>query len=602
MKKIYSLLAAAFVGAAGLTAQADDVTFTLKVDNPGSVTWQIGDDEGTLTEESTKFTCEDPGWGVYVTLQPTGDYNIVSVTDANGTSAGYVAVDYASFKAEANGEYTITTVDISATRTASFTLNSDNYEAVVVSYPNGINIPLESNSQIIKFNPETENHVYVNAKDYDKPLFSVQVDGVSIEAPWGSYDVPITDGCVVDVVSEYPDIDFTVNITYGEGCEGFFSSASVNRVPVADFDGKSFTAKAGAYVTLRSDDDWILDKMTINGVNNPYYYGTYSFNISEDMEFYVEAHKPGMVEFTIDIDNPEAVTVFQRDFNWNEIPFNLVAGPNKLTVSELDRDINFSANAGYVIDSVTDQEGEDYSRNDWFSARNGYTYTFVTKKLTLDDTAVIYVDDVNIDSFRAQYDVYSTRLVLDLKSGYNVVPFNVAQNPFAFSWYNTSFDDGQAYLNGEKLNPQYGNVMVDMKNNDVVKLFMVAAPVECVATFAVGEGVEATVTRDIVVEVPDYEAGFTAFNGTQINIAGENIEVYANDARIYADENDEFVIVLEADTEIAINSTMTGVAAIEAAANAPVFNLQGVKVGTRGSIKSLPAGIYVMDGRKVTVK
>ena len=33
-----------------------------------------------------------------------------------------------------------------------------------------------------------------------------------------------------------------------------------------------------------------------------------------------------------------------------------------------------------------------------------------------------------------------------------------------------------------------------------------------------------------------------------------------------------------------------------------VYNLQGVKVGTRSEVKSLPRGIYIIGGKKVVVK
>ena len=36
--------------------------------------------------------------------------------------------------------------------------------------------------------------------------------------------------------------------------------------------------------------------------------------------------------------------------------------------------------------------------------------------------------------------------------------------------------------------------------------------------------------------------------------------------------------------------------------NDVVYNLQGVKVGSRNELKSLPRGIYIIGGKKVVVK
>ena len=36
--------------------------------------------------------------------------------------------------------------------------------------------------------------------------------------------------------------------------------------------------------------------------------------------------------------------------------------------------------------------------------------------------------------------------------------------------------------------------------------------------------------------------------------------------------------------------------------NEVVYNLQGVEVGTRSELKSLPRGIYIVGGKKVVVR
>lgn len=38
------------------------------------------------------------------------------------------------------------------------------------------------------------------------------------------------------------------------------------------------------------------------------------------------------------------------------------------------------------------------------------------------------------------------------------------------------------------------------------------------------------------------------------------------------------------------------------ASEAPVYNIQGMKVGTTSTSKSLPAGIYIINGKKITIK
>ena len=50
-------------------------------------------------------------------------------------------------------------------------------------------------------------------------------------------------------------------------------------------------------------------------------------------------------------------------------------------------------------------------------------------------------------------------------------------------------------------------------------------------------------------------------------------------------------------------STTTGITTIQREIeNDVVYNLQGVKVGTRSQLKSLPRGIYIIGGKKVVVR
>ena len=46
-------------------------------------------------------------------------------------------------------------------------------------------------------------------------------------------------------------------------------------------------------------------------------------------------------------------------------------------------------------------------------------------------------------------------------------------------------------------------------------------------------------------------------------------------------------------------SGIAGVTAEQAQPNDPVYNLQGIKVGTREGFENLPAGLYIMGGQKI---
>ncbi len=115
-----------------------------------------------------------------------------------------------------------------------------------------------------------------------------------------------------------------------------------------------------------------------------------------------------------------------------------------------------------------------------------------------------------------------------------------------------------------------------------------------------------SVVRNIITEVADWEAGFTDFPGTQVNIApaeGKLVKVEVDGAELKANEAGAFQFIVEGNTTVTVTELL-GIAGIEADAetDAAVYNLQGVKVGTKSTMGNLPAGLYITAGKKVTVK
>lgn len=609
MKKIYSLLAAGLL-ASGLTASAqEEISFTIKVNEPNTVAYssEYGMAPVTLTEEETVVTATDWGYGVYVNLTLVDDdYFFKDVTDSTGAPIGYVSITDASFTAYGDNIYEVEVYNAAANRTASFTLNVDDPSMVKANFNNRANVSINENTQIVKFNPEEENVLSIAGTSDYKPLYSVKLDGATVDDYYGTFEVPLTDGCVIDVEANYPDIYYTVNLLYGEGAEGFFTKATIDGEQVEDFDGKSFQAQMGSQVMVYGDtQNYMFENLSVNGEEQTYFYGYYRFNIYEDTELLVGAHKAGTVNFTVNVNKPECVTVYHNNGygSGDRTVFELNEGDNPLELSEKSNEVNFEANPGCYIVSVTDQTGEVYEWG-YFAAKEGYTYYIVAEELTIDQTAVIYLDDMQPDYyFYSYYDLNSSYSPLDLEKGYNVIPFGAGLNPFSFSWYGAP--EGQLYINDELISPMFEGTTtynVSLEDKDVVKIFLAEAPTTCNVTFYAPEGVEASVVRDVITEVADYAAGFTAFNGTQVNISGSDLtEVKANGTDVEA-EDGVYTIIINEDTEICFNGVESGVAAMQNAADAPVYNLQGIKVGTRASIKSLPAGVYVVDGRKVAVK
>ena len=257
--------------------------------------------------------------------------------------------------------------------------------------------------------------------------------------------------------------------------------------------------------------------------------------------------------------------------------------------------------------------------NSWTLSDGDILEFDVTEKV-FDKKAIVWVDNVAAPACSFYLQMYSPQdhtAVYTFETGYNLVAFYEAMNPFSLAWFGSSEDDpsiylkGQVYLNGNRLSPLYegsASYGFDLNNGDVLKLFMEAAPVDCKVTFDIAEGVKASVVKDIITTVEDPAEGFDCFAGTQVVVSGENINVTVNGSAVEGEKDEDGVesftfTVADAATNVAVTAAGgSAVEAINADTDSAVFNMQGVRVGSKADLKSLAPGIYIVAGKKVAVK
>lgn len=183
-------------------------------------------------------------------------------------------------------------------------------------------------------------------------------------------------------------------------------------------------------------------------------------------------------------------------------------------------------------------------------------------------------------------------------------------NPFNFGWYSNNQDNVNiVYLDGEPIEPAYPgstNYSMTIPDNGVVKIFLAEEPVECNVAFTVEDGIDATVTQDIVKTVADWRAGLECFKGTQVAVSGEGIEVSVGGSKLAKDSEGDYVFTVEEQaTSVNISKDPNvGIGSIETdnAADDAVYTLMGIRVGTRSSMGDLAPGIYIINGKKVVNK
>lgn len=552
-------------------------------------------------------------------IQGTTPYQISKVTNKAGTTVSTGNYWYMYPNSSDDGQvYTIDVINLDDARTASCTVNVDDASRVSATLSGtSTRVSLQNGTQTLRFDPENENILYVSSSDYYLPLYSVKVDDAVVPLESGQHAVPLTNGCNVDIIAKIPEVPVTVTFNINETGEGCVTDVKVDDEAVTDFDGHELTMTAGHRLSFTVPSTFSLDSFSING-ESTYYSGgyAYSMTVTANTTIDIEAHRYATYKCKVMVTDPTHIRLYAGRSTYGT-PIQLSGPVSDIEVPENDAYLAWKAADGCKINDVT-ADGIPVTY-DYIEVTDGMTLSFNTAEIVMDKTAVFWIDNkealddgsysyLTLMANTANYD--RVDLSSALQTGYSLIPFYDGYTSFGLGWYTTNNVVGKVYLNGTEQEAMWGQYTFSPLNDgDVVKVFLSNEPEECHVSFTVDEGIDATVVRDIISNVGNWREGFTTFAGTQVNIApvqGVGLAVKVNGVEV-PEDNDagshQFVVV-EPRTEVAISKAGTdGIATVGAEnADAQVYNLQGVKVGSSKDLNRLPAGIYIVNGRKLIVK
>lgn len=436
----------------------------------------------------------------------------------------------------------------------------------------------------------------------------------------------------IEILANFPDKDVPVKFSYAtEEAKGFITGVKVGDEDVTNYNDADFTVKSGSKVTITGNtNDYNLKSLTVNG-QPVYFYGQYQFTVLEETEIAVDASKYAMLSATLNIDNPDNVTVYRGSTYQNDIITGLAAGSNTIEVSEKSSTISITANSGCYItsvttvvgegdDAVTETISEDYNKTYSINVTEGMVITVASGAITRDKTAVIYIDDITKASDYKSFSL-ADRSTVEIASGYNVFDFyDALVNDGEYATAEISFYGPDltvaAYKNDETFEPKYANgtsfSLGDLADGDIVKFFLAGTPAKYNVTFEVngeGTGEDITVTRDIIKAVENWKDGFSTLQGTKVSIkAAEDskVTVAVDEQTLTADENGEFTFTVNADTGVKltypVDTGISGILSGNVAGKADIYSLQGIMVkkgATAADADKLPAGVYIINGKKV---
>lgn len=613
MKRVFYFISLLFAVLSAVPASAQGAaTFTINFDDASAV--EVLKNYSEPVEVVTGDNAITLDLYDVLMVSAADGYAILSITDAAGEpetvseNMWYVA-NYGDTGGLQGKVFTVRTLNLEATRTASFTMTVDDPTKVVAQFGGtSANVELERGSKTYKFNPEVETTLYLSSNT-ERNLYAVRVNGESVEVESYSVEVTLTDGCTVEVEANYPNIPVTITVEYDSvACPGLITGYAVNYEDKGALVGNTITARTGDDVRLVISDQYCLDEVTINDVpyDLTYFWESISLTPSKDTRVAIVAHAYSTLSGVVNIDRPEAVTLYAGYRQESNI-VALQAGRNEVTVQENAAVLSWVVKPGYRIVSVSDATGRVIT-NQSVDVAAGFELTFVTAEVELDKSFVLYVSDKSSANYYFNV-ANAERNAVDAVDGYNVVRFTDSYNPYEIGWAGESTMDGCVYVNGELLSPLYTDGTYwkyTAADGDVVKAFVKGAPAVCSVAFeAVGEP-EVTVVRNLVTEVADWQSGFSDFAGTQVSIKaadGTAVSVAVDGTEVAADADGVCTFSVERSCMVTVTN-QAGVADIVADddADADVYNLQGVKVGTRKSLSTMPAGLYITAGRKVVVE
>ena len=614
MRKIYYLFLTMLLGMVGMTANAEDITVTVNVDDASRVGVQIYSYDSYMLEEqkvvvgSNTYTVNQYA---QVKICAKEGALLSSVKEAGIDKITGYKTDYSTYP-DSDVTLDVTSVKEDEVYSASFQLTIDNPAAVRAMFDGSYrNITLSAGDNTVKYNPETETRLMISPSG-GAPLYRVLNNDVAV-APQGSTYYITTEGAKVKVESVWPEtVKFSLSFDFADDdSKGFISSVSVNGTPIDNFaDGVEIQGGSQVSITGNSTE-YALDEFKVNGASTSFGYGQYNFYITENVKLGVKAHKLGSINFTLNADDPSNFVVY-NGYTYENI-MAITEGNNALSVSVGgNKCITIVANEGCYLTSVNDgtQDLSVSGGSCTVNVTEGMTITVKSGKIVRDKTATINVYGRDkADQYFSFYSNSDRSLNYSFVEGENELKFCDSDLSFNFGCYGSTIGQtNKIYLNGYLAQTYYGQYQLNFDDGATIDIVLDPAKFEKTekkVSFTLGENItysSATVTFPggeaynwsteglVTVNDANYEVTLTPAYGVAIAVSVDGNAVTAN-------TEGAFVFTVKPTSNVTVYDPATGLNSINAEnADNSFYTLQGVKVNGKAK------GLYIKNGKKVVVK
>ena len=517
--------------------------------------------------------------------------------------------------------FEIGSLNLEEARTSEFTLEIVG-AADAVEYSLGATantfVSVKASNATIKFNPDFDLPITIKSPVYRHIFYKVTADGTEI-TPSSDFSYSIrnlADGGKVTVDVDFPDVQIPVSFHFTnpdtEGALSSISGLSGGFIPEEEWRGENWTVAMGTYLDLKFDTSNYVIQASCNGE---------SLDIDSGHDYYqLTAINPEGYDFEITATplNPYEVTFW---YEFQPSHFKVQVGSNSENLVELPADddhgvievprnknlIKIVPDEGWVINTLYVNNAEHKSADILIEGTS--TIDVFVEAFERNLEAVVYVDpeaEWNYKTITLSPNNNFRQNPVALDYGYNILRYNEQDLPLAIEVTLNGSHDYPAYLNGEQLpTPIVG--LDELVPGSVLRLYGEMPEIYTV-TFDIDSDAGFTLYRDILDELTNPETQ-QVLAGTQFEIVPDHVsqvivEVNGVEQTI---EDGKYIVNVNADTDLVIKKgTPTGTSTIgEATALKDVYSLQGIRVLEKAStnqINALPAGIYIVGGKKVVVK
>jgi hypothetical protein len=467
-----------------------------------------------------------------------------------------------------------TGVGVQAGTEITVNLNTSSY-AIEAIYANGV----KQNSTYSYSGVVSEDlTVKIEAHAYATYTVEMNIDDPERVAVYSGYS---TSGTKYDLVAGKNELTFT-EPQYGS-----------NYIYIAATDGNIITG------ITKTNGETVTDL----GTGNNYY------PVVAGDKFTVTSKVAETYVVKINVDDATRVAVY-NGYNSHYPKYDIVSGVNELTFSEAStNNIYIAATAGNMISKITRTNGETVTEavgDNAYTVAKGDEFTIVSKEKEMDASLIVWLDPnvTNITAVSARNTNTGTLVgTVSVSAGVSELKYCSADSP---NFLNVDMNaSGQVYMvfnDNEALQQSYLNPT--FTGNDILRIFK-EEPVKAVVTWSLSDGVSAS---DFTVKADGMAVeDFTTTNlyvGSGVVVtpqAGKTLAVSVDGTNVAANANGAYEVAVSGNATITVSSVTSGINAIDAdnLAEKVVYNLQGVKIA---NTENLPAGIYIINGKKVLVK